>query len=46
MCSHLGSEVVDRDDYFMTAVRYIHRNPVKAGLVTSPALYSYSSCAA
>ena len=40
------SEAVDRDDYFMTVVRYIHRNPVKAGLVASPALYPYSSYAA
>lgn len=38
------SEAVEDDNYFLTALKYIHRNPVKAGIVTSPALYPYSSC--
>lgn len=39
------SEAVEDDNYFMTVLRYIHRNLVKARLVTSPALYPCSSCA-
>lgn len=39
------SEAVEDDAYFLTALRYIHRNPVKAGMVSSPVLYPYSSCA-
>lgn len=40
------SEVVEDDPYFLAVLRYIHRNPVKAGLVARPDLYPYSSCAA
>lgn len=35
--------LVDADAYLLTLVRYIHLNPVRAGLVTSPAAYTWSS---
>jgi putative transposase len=37
------SEPVESDAYFLTALRYIHQNPVKAGLVTDIASYKWSS---
>ncbi|MCR4772460.1 MAG: transposase, partial [Oscillospiraceae bacterium] len=37
------SEPVDSDDYFLTVMRYIHRNPVKAGICDAPEEYRYSS---
>jgi len=37
------SEPVDGDPYFLTVVRYIHQNPVKAGLCASPEEYPFSS---
>jgi len=37
------SEIVDNDGYLLAAVRYIHNNPVKAGIVNSPEKYSWSS---
>ncbi|NMA92582.1 MAG: transposase [Firmicutes bacterium] len=37
------SEPVDVDTYLLTALRYIHQNPVKAGLVNSCAGYPWSS---
>ena len=37
------SELVANEDYFMTVIRLIHQNPVKAGLCASPADYPYSS---
>lgn len=37
------SEPVEDDTYFLTVVRYIHQNPVKAGLCATPADYPYSS---
>ncbi len=37
------SEVVDSDDYLLAAVRYIHNNPVIAGIVCSPEKYKWSS---
>lgn len=40
------SEQVEDDSYLLTAVRYIHQNPVKAGLVNSPETYRWSSCGA
>lgn len=39
------SEAVEDDNYFITVLRYIHRNPVNAGLAAFPALYPFSSCA-
>ena len=40
------SEAVETDSYFMTVLRYIHRNPVKAGIVKSPSEYIWSSYSA
>ena len=37
------SEPVNTMDYFVTLMRYIHQNPLKAGLVSSPGDYSWSS---
>lgn len=37
------SESVDTDPYFMTVLRYIHRNPVKAGMVDRIGDYRWSS---
>lgn len=38
------SEDVESDGYLATVVRYIHMNPVKAGLVRAPEEYGWSSC--
>lgn len=35
--------LVDRDRYFLALLRYIHRNPVEAGLVKGAAQYRWSS---
>ena len=37
------SEPVEDDAYFLTALRYIHQNPVKAGIVKKIDDYRYSS---
>lgn len=37
------SEAVENDRYFITVVRYIHQNPVKAGIVKETADYKWSS---
>ena len=37
------SEPVEDDAYFLTAIRYIHQNPVKAGLCKNLLDYKYSS---
>jgi REP element-mobilizing transposase RayT len=37
------SEVVENDKYFLTVLRYIHQNPVKAGIVGSMIKYPWSS---
>ena len=47
-CGHLfqdrfKSEPVETDEYFLTVLRYIHQNPVKAMLCHSAEEYSYSS---
>jgi len=34
---------VDTDEYFISAIRYIHQNPVKAGLVNKCSDYEFSS---
>ncbi|MCR5784355.1 MAG: transposase [Eubacterium sp.] len=39
------SEVVEDDSYLLTVIRYIHRNPVKAGICNEPEEYRYSSYA-
>lgn len=38
-----GSECVEDDGYLLTAIRYIHNNPVKAGMVSKPENYRWSS---
>ncbi|MFA6317526.1 MAG: transposase [Elusimicrobiota bacterium] len=40
------SILVDSNAYWMTLSRYIHQNPVRAGLVSSPWDYPWSSCRA
>jgi REP element-mobilizing transposase RayT len=37
------SEAIDTDEYLMSAVRYIHNNPIKAGLVKRASQYKWSS---
>lgn len=37
------SEPVDGDEYLLTALRYIHQNPVKAGMAPDCASYPWSS---
>ncbi len=37
------SVLVDADCYLLTLIRYIHRNPVRAGMVADPADYPWSS---
>ena len=39
------SEPVEDDAYLLTVARYIHRNPVKAGLCREPEEYPFSSFA-
>ena len=38
-----NSEPVEDDSYFLTVIRYIHQNPVKAGLCKKLEDYRYSS---
>lgn len=38
------SEEVEDEKYLLTVIRYIHQNPVKAGMVRNPADWSWSSC--
>lgn len=47
-CGHLfqerfRSETVETDAYFLTVLRYIHQNPMKAGLAEDVSKYSWSS---
>lgn len=47
-CGHLfqerfRSEVVETDPYFFTVLRYIHQNPIKAGITNEAASFSWSS---
>ena len=34
---------MEDEQYFLTVLRYIHQNPMKAGLVEEPASYSWTS---
>ncbi len=36
--------VVEAEEYLLAVARYIHQNPVAAGLVRSPEAYTWSSC--
>jgi len=38
-----GSRLIDTDGYLLQLIRYIHLNPVAAGLVSVPAEYHWSS---
>lgn len=38
------SEKIEDDEYILTVTRYIHQNPVKAGIVRSPGDWKWSSC--
>ena len=38
--------LVEDDLYALAALRYLDRNPVRAGIVEDPAAYPWSSCAA
>ena len=38
------SEIIDDEQYLLQVSKYIHNNPVKAGMVRSPAEYNWSSC--
>lgn len=38
------SEKVESDEYLLTVLRYIHQNPVKAGMVKSVEDWKWSSC--
>lgn len=47
-CGHLfqdrfKSEAVESDEYFLTVLRYIHQNPVKAGISKNISDYRWSS---
>ena len=37
------SEPVESDEYFLTVIRYIHQNPIKAGICKNPYDYTFSS---
>ncbi|NLK69373.1 MAG: transposase [Clostridiaceae bacterium] len=37
------SEAVNNDSYFLTVLRYIHQNPIKAGIVENISNYRWSS---
>ena len=37
------AKLVDVDEYFLTLLRYIHMNPVKAGIAAGPTDYRWSS---
>ena len=41
--NRFNSEAVEEDQYLMTVIRYIHRNPLKAGMVSRLKDYSWSS---
>ncbi|WP_296561632.1 transposase [uncultured Acetobacterium sp.] len=41
--NRFNSEVVEDEKYLMTIVRYIHRNPIQAGIVTRLEEYPWSS---
>lgn len=37
------SEVIEDDKYLLEVIRYVHQNPVKAGITTDPGSYPWSS---
>lgn len=38
-----GAKLVEVDSYFLTALKYIHLNPVSADIVTEPSCYPWTS---
>jgi len=38
-----GSRVIDSDEDLLLILRYVHRNPVEAGMVTRPEVWKWSS---
>ena len=38
------SENIENDEYLLAVIRYIHQNPVKAGMVNKPDDWRWSSC--
>lgn len=38
------SECIENDQYLIAVVRYLHQNPVKAGIVNTPTDWKWSSC--
>jgi putative transposase len=38
-----GSRLIDADEYLLQLIKYIHVNPVKAGMVAAPIEYRWSS---
>ena len=38
------SEKVDSDEYLLTVIRYIHQNPIKAGIAKKAAGWKWSNC--
>ena len=39
-----NSEIVENDEYFLSVLRYIFQNPVKAGLCDAPENYKWLGC--
>lgn len=39
----IKSEVIDSDSYLLSAIRYIHKNPIAAGIVSDASQYEWSS---
>lgn len=37
------SEAIENETYLLNVIRYVHNNPVKAGIVTEPSKYGWSS---
>ena len=42
-CNRYKSEPVEDEGYYLSLIRYIHQNPLKAGMVTAVGAYPYSS---
>jgi putative transposase len=42
-CGRFKCSVVDTDDYLLACLRYVELNPVRAGIVSDPADYRWSS---
>lgn len=42
-CNRYKSEPIESEMYYLNLIRYIHQNPLKAHIVSSPDKYAYSS---